>query len=163
MKPPIIRLGTRHKRLLYLLLVLLWGSGALWLLFHYFLQVDGDFGPAPHVLEKWWLRLHGLSMMLFLIALGSLLVQHAPLAWNRHKNRASGAGLLFYWTWLLATGYALYYFSSDTNAAWLPLVHWLPGLLAPLLLAGHLWLGRKRPRAAHHATTRLHHRPPYGG
>jgi hypothetical protein len=148
MSHAVIRLGTRHKKLLYAGLVLLWTSGALWLIFHYFLQADGDFGPQPHLLEKWWLRLHGLAGMLALVLLGSLLPNHMKLAWTRRKNLRSGLPMLAGWSWLAATGYALYYFSSDANAAWLPLLHWGFGLALPVFLAIHIRDARIRSRRA---------------
>ena len=58
MSQAIIRLSLRHKNLLYAGFTLLWASGALWMAFHYFLRVEGDFGPEAHPLEAWWLRLH---------------------------------------------------------------------------------------------------------
>lgn len=148
MSAPIIRLGSRHKRLAYTVFALLWASGALWLLLHYFFGVEGDFGPAPHPLEKWALRLHGLAAMLALVALGSLTIQHMRLAWSRHKNRRTGLAMLGLSAWMAATGYALYYFSSDANAAWLPLLHWVPGLALPVALAFHILVGRQRPARA---------------
>ncbi|MHB1214862.1 MAG: hypothetical protein ACYCY9_07720 [Thiobacillus sp.] len=148
MSRAVIRLGARHKNMLYAGLVLLWASGALWLLFHYFFQADGDFGPQPHRLESWWLRLHGLAAMLALILLGSLLPNHMNLAWARRRNHRSGLPMLAVWGWLAATGYALYYFSSDTNAAWLPLLHWGAGLMLPAMLFIHLKQARKRSHRA---------------
>jgi hypothetical protein len=148
MSHAVIRLGSRHKNLLYAGLVLLWASGALWLMFHYFFQSEGDFGPQPHLLEKWWLRLHGLAGMLALILLGSLLPNHMKLAWKRRKNRRTGLPMLAGWGWLAATGYALYYFSSDANAAWLPLLHWCFGLALPAFLIIHIRHARKRPKRA---------------
>jgi hypothetical protein len=144
MSPPVIRLGARHKRLVYATFALLWASGALWLVFHHFLGVEGDFGPEPHPLEKWWLRLHGLASMLGLVAIGSLATNHVRLAWQRNKNRVSGLTMLALIIWLAATGYALYYFSSDANAAWLPLLHWTPGLVFPAAVAIHIFTGRQR-------------------
>jgi hypothetical protein len=154
MSAPIIRLGLRHKRLAYATFALLWASGALWLLFHYFFDVEGDFGPAAHPLEPWWLRLHGLAAMLALVAIGSLATHHMRLAWNRKKNRRTGLPMLTLSAWLAATGYALYYFSSDANAAWLPLLHWTLGLALPLALAAHVVVGRRRaPHAQPHPHT----------
>lgn len=151
MSPPIIRLGQRHKRLLHAAFALLWTSGVLWLVFHYFLQSAGDFGPRPHPLENWWLRLHGLAAMLALVALGSVATNHMRLAWGRRRNLASGLAMLGYLISLAATGYALYYFSSDTNAIWLPLLHWGAGLALPVGLAFHVLVGRQRqPRRQHH-------------
>ncbi|WP_310447236.1 hypothetical protein [Thiobacillus sp.] len=149
MNAPVIRLGARHKRLAYAAFALLWASGALWLLFHYFFGVAGDFGPEPHPLEKWWLRMHGLAAMLALVAVGSLATNHMRLAWSRKKNRRTGMPMLALTAWLAATGYALYYFSSDDNAAWLPLLHWTVGLALPLALVAHVVVGRRRAPRAH--------------
>ncbi len=148
MSPPVIRLGARHKRLTYTIFALLWASGTLWLLFHYFFGAQGDFGPEPHPLEIWWLRLHGLATMLALVAIGSLATNHVRLALQRKKNRRTGLPMLALNTWLILTGYALYYFSSDANAAWLPLLHWTVGLALPLALTIHILAGRQRARRA---------------
>lgn len=159
MSPPIIRLSPTHKRLAYAVFVLVWTSGALWLAFHYFLGVDGDFGPEPHPLEKWWLRLHGFAVMFALVAVGSLATNHMRLAWNRDRNRTTGLPMLLLAGWLAATGYALYYFSSDANAAWLPLLHWAAGLAAPLALVAHIAAGRRRPARTHAPAPRSHATP----
>ncbi|MFN3716784.1 MAG: hypothetical protein ACK4R8_08685 [Thiobacillus sp.] len=160
MKPPVIRLAPGHKRLVYAVFALLWTSGALWLAFHYFFAVEGDFGPEPHPLEKWWLRLHGLAAMFALVASGSLAASHMRLAWTQKKNRATGLPMLAHITWLAATGYALYYFSTDANATWLPLLHWVAGLALPFALAVHLVAGRRRARRraapAHQPAARAH-------
>jgi hypothetical protein len=148
MSHAVIRLGTRHRKHLYISLILLWASGALWLMFHYFFQAEGDFGPQPHLLEKWWLRLHGLAGMLALVLLGSLLPTHMKLAWKRRKNLRSGLPMLAGWSWLAATGYALYYFSSDANGAWLPLLHWGFGLALPVFLILHIQHARNRSKRA---------------
>jgi hypothetical protein len=143
MHPPI-RLGARQRRVVYASFSVLWLSGALWLLFHYFLQRPGTFGHEPHALEPWWLRLHGLAMMAALVTAGSVAVHHAGRAWRLGKNRSVGALLSAILLWLAVTGYALYYFSSDDNRTWLPLLHWLPGLALPLAVAWHVRRGQRR-------------------
>lgn len=156
MSQAVIRLGPRHKKLLYAGFTLLWASGALWLAFHYFLRIEGDFGPEAHPLESWWLRLHGLMAMAALVLGGSLAPNHMRLAWNRRKNMRSGVPMLALTVWLAASGYALYYFSTDDNAAWLPLLHWIAGLALPVILVMHIRIGRRRvPRTAKRA-----HQPP---
>ena len=156
MSQAIIRLGPRHKKLLYAGFALLWASGALWLAFHYLLRIEGDFGPESHSLEAWWLRLHGLMAMAALVLGGSLAPNHMRLAWNRCKNLRSGVPMLALTVWLAASGYALYYFSTDDNAAWLPLLHWIAGLALPVILVMHIRIGRRRaPRTAKRA-----HQPP---
>jgi hypothetical protein len=144
MSKAVIRLGSRHKTSLYAGFALLWLSGALWLAFHYFFRMEGEFGAEAHPLEAWWLRLHGLMAMAALALAGSLAPNHIRLAWNRRRNHRSGLPMLALTVWLAATGYALYYFSSDDNAAWLPPLHWIAGLALPLLLGLHIRLGRRR-------------------
>ncbi|MBI5041349.1 MAG: hypothetical protein HZB57_09185 [Gammaproteobacteria bacterium] len=139
-----IRLNQHHQRWVYACFGLLWLSGALWLLFHYFLQTPSAFGPHPHVLEPWWLRLHGLTMMATLVLVGTTLVHHAHKAWRLGRNRAMGALLTACLVWLAASGYALYYFASDSNEAWLPLLHWIPGLSLPAIIAVHVLAGRAK-------------------
>jgi hypothetical protein len=142
--PLPIRFGRRHRRALYGVFLGVWMSGALWLLFHYFLTTPGAFGPAPNPLEKWWLRLHGLFAFATLVVTGSVLPVHARGAWQKNKNRATGVLMKSWMLWLAASGYALYYFSSEANEAWLPPLHWMAGLALPPLLWAHIRRGRAR-------------------
>jgi hypothetical protein len=142
--PPPVRLSARHRRGVYAGLFVLWLTGALWLVFHYFLQRPGAFGSEPHVLESWWLRLHGLAMMVALVAAGTVVVHHAGRAWQLGRNRLAGALLSGILLWLAVTGYALYYFSGDDTRTWLPWLHWLPGLALPLAVALHVRHGQRR-------------------
>ena len=155
--PQPIRMGARHKRTLYWIVLSLWGSGLLWLLFHYFLRVPGDFGDTAHPLEAWWLRLHGLMGFAVLVAIGSVLPIHVSRAWQLNKNRRSGLAMKAYFLWLALTGYALYYFLSEANEAWLPLAHWIAGLAMPLAGLAHIRLGRRRAPATPslHRTTHI--------
>jgi hypothetical protein len=141
---PVIRLSARHKTVLGATLALLWTSGVLWLAFHYLLAQPGDFGPRPHALEAVWLKLHGAAALLALFVLGTLLPIHMTLAWQRNKNRRQGVLLGALFLWLTASGYALWYFASDDNAAWLPAIHWVAGLALPAALAAHVAAGRRR-------------------
>lgn len=143
--PLPIRFGHAHRRALYGVLLGLWLSGALWLLFHCFFFAPGEFGPTPHPLEKWWLRLHGLFAFATLVALGSVLPVHVRGAWQKRKNRATGVTLTAWVLWLAATGYALYYFATEANEAWLPVLHWAPALALPLALQYHVRRRRARP------------------
>lgn len=142
---PTIRLSPLHRQALYAVFALLWASGALWLIFHYFLRLSGDFGDRAHPLEIWWLRLHGLIVFAMLVGVGSVLPVHARQAWKLRRNRASGLAMQIVFLWLAATGYALYYFASDDNQDWLALLHWAVGLPLPLMITFHVRRGRRRP------------------
>jgi hypothetical protein len=139
-----IRFAAPHKKFLYGVFSLLWLSGGLWLVFHYFMRVPGEFGLTPHPAEIWWLRLHGLMVFAALLALGSVLPVHARRAWQLNKNRKSGLLMKIIFLWLALSGYALYYFASDSNENWLPVLHWGAGICVPLLLVMHIRRGRQR-------------------
>lgn len=142
--PVPVRFSATHRKLLHGTFALLWLSGALWLLLHYFMQRADAFGAEAHPAEIWSLRAHGLLVFAALLALGSVLPYHAKRAWELGKNRRSGLLIKAVFLWLAASGYALYYFASEENANWLPLLHWAVGLLLPLLLLVHIRHGRKR-------------------
>jgi len=149
--PATIRFSAPRKRGLYAVFALLWLSGLMWLVFHYFLRVNGEFGEMNHPLQVWWLRLHGLAVFAALPALGSVLSTHAQRAWKLKKNRTTGLFVKAIFLWLGLTGYALYYFADEDNAAWLPVLHWAVGLSVPLMLALHIRHGRARSvRASQH-------------
>ncbi len=61
----------------------------------------------------------------------------------QHWNRPSGAGLLGVCLWLTLTGYGLYYVGGESRRLWLSRLHWLPGLLWPVVLCVHIWIGRR--------------------
>jgi branched-subunit amino acid ABC-type transport system permease component len=147
-----MRLSHGHLRWVYASGIVLFASGALWLLFHYFVHVHGEFGERPHALEVWWLRLHGAAAMLVLAVLGSLLPVHIRRGWHQRKNLGAGVTIATLALLLIVSGYALYYFGSEETRPWISTFHWLLGLGAPLLLIWHIVSGRRtraaRPRAA---------------
>src|ERR1044071_3187707 len=143
-----IRLSRLHRRLLYTFCGLLWASGVLWLLFHYFVRVPGEFGDTPHPLESWWLRLHGLAAMLSLLVLGSLVRGHIRLGWNIGRNRLSGSALVVCATVLIGTGWALYYVSNEFARTWISAVHWSLGLGSLAVIAIHVRAARRAQRVS---------------
>jgi hypothetical protein len=137
-----MRLSVGHRQWIYWAAALLFGSGVLWLICHYFLRVEGEFGPAPHPLEPWALRVHGGAAMLALVVAGSLLPIHMRRAWHQRRNLVPGillAGILLL---LTVTGYALYYFGGEEARPLISVLHWGVGLGAPALLLWHIASGR---------------------
>jgi hypothetical protein len=137
-----MRLSGWHQTYVYATGTVLALSGALWLLFHYFVRIPGQFGDTSHVLEYWWLRIHGISAAAFLIGFGSVLPGHVRRAWAGRRNRISGASFVSLLVLLMATGYALYYTADDGARALLSVLHWGVGLGIPVLMAWHIWRGR---------------------
>jgi len=138
-----MRLSRGHLRWVYASGLALFASGALWLLFHYFVQVQGELGERPHALEVWWLRLHGAAAMLMLAVLGSLLPVHIRRGWHQRKNLVAGSAVAGFALLLIISGYALYYFGSEETRPWISAFHWLLGLGTPALLIWHIVSGRR--------------------
>ena len=137
------RLSLLHRRLTYLACALVYVSGVLWLLFHYGVPSQNDFGPARHPLESWWLRLHGAAAMGFLIAFGSLLPRHISEAWAMRRNVSTGVVTLAATAFLLLTGWGLYYLGDESLRGWLSVGHWAIGAAGAPLLLIHLLVGRR--------------------
>ena len=154
-----MRLSFRHQAWVYSIFGVLFVSGGLWLIFHYFVRVEGEFGPTMHPLEAWWLKLHGASVMVFLFLLGTLLLSHMESAWRIRRNIITGIVFVGFNSILILTGYLLYYFGGETTRPIISLIHWVVGLAAPILIGIHVWRGRAgRPGAA--MRKKLHWRRP---
>jgi len=115
----------------------LWLTGVLWLVYHYFLQRQGAFGPGPHPLEFWWRASHGLFGFAALWTLGLLWGAHVVRAWRTRLHRVSGGLLLAVLGVLAVTGYLLYYVGDDSALSAIAIVHWGIGLALPLAFAAH--------------------------
>jgi uncharacterized membrane protein YfcA len=138
-----VRLSATHERWVIGTGTALLTTGALWLVFHYFITVRGDFGDTHHPLEAWWLRLHGAAAMASLVVVGTLLPGHVRRAWELRSNYRTGLAVLFVAAVLVLTGYALYYASSEELRPWLSGVHWVGGLVGLPVLVLHVLLGRR--------------------
>jgi hypothetical protein len=144
-----MRLSARHQGWIYCALGVLFLTGCIWLVFHYWIKVEGEFGIGMHPLEPWWMKLHGAAAMLFLFLLGTLLPSHMDSAWRKGRNIASGIFFATFNALLILTGYALYYFGGENTRPVISALHWGVGLAAPFIIGLHVWRGRAtRPGAA---------------
>lgn len=137
------QLGPQHRRLTYACFILLWVSGLLWLVFHYFMSAVSEFGVGPHPQQLWWLKLHGLAAMGALVIFGSLMPGHIRKAWQHRKNYVSGVAMVTSMIALALTGYALYYVGGEQWRPLISIVHWLWGLAMAPLIVLHIGLGRR--------------------
>jgi hypothetical protein len=120
----------------------LWVSGGLWLVFHYFLRREGEWGPEPHALEPWWLRLHGAFAFLAVWTFGFLWAAHILGGWASGRRRWTGV-LLAAWLLVMATsGYLLLYAGDDGAWGVLSPTHWIAGLALPAIYLAHRFLRR---------------------
>jgi hypothetical protein len=139
-----VRFSSARRRALYVIGVGVWLSGGLWLLFHYFLTKQGEFGPQSNPLEPWWLKIHGAFAFAATWLFGLLWGTHITVGWRSGRRRASGGvltGLIF---WLVLSGYLLYYAGDDRARSLISIGHWGLGLACPLLY----WIHRMRKRAS---------------
>lgn len=116
-----------------------WLSGALWLVFHHWVGVEGEFGPRPSPWEPWWLTLHGGFAFGAIWLFGLLWGVHVLTAWPLSRRRVSGGLMVGTLIWLTATGYFLYYAGNETTRSVLAALHWGIGLGAPVLYVVHRW------------------------
>ena len=118
-----MRFATAHRWLMYLTFAGLALSGLCWT----WLDLAHGLGPSPDAtvqLAKAWLgKLHGAFAMLALAAFGSALAVHVPTGWVGSARRASGLVLVAAILLLGATGYLLYYASSETLREWSAWLH----------------------------------------
>ncbi|WP_244545115.1 DUF4405 domain-containing protein [Collimonas sp. OK607] len=118
----------------------------MWLIVHFFLRVAGQFGETVNPIEPWSMKLHGAAAMVMLFFVGSLLINHIRRAHHAHRNRYSGWSMAALLALLTASGYALYYIASESSRPLWSAGHWILGLLFPLLLVLHIFLGRRAAR-----------------
>jgi hypothetical protein len=144
-RPPEISGFSRARRVaLFAGGIGLWLTGALWLLFHFYIQHQTDFGPMPWPIQHWWLILHGAFAFGALSFLGLLWGVHIPRFWKARRHRLSGATLFGVLLALTATGYLLYYYAGDDDIRDLiSRAHWIAGLALPLPFLIH-WRVRRR-------------------
>ena len=153
-----MRLGRHHRQWIYGVGGSLVGSGIGWLIAHYLLVDAGSFGETHHPSEPWWLRLHGASVMAFLVVLGTILPGHVKRAWSARKNCTqsvrknviTGILMLSLLAALALTGYALYYSGDEDLRPYISTGHWVIGLAAAVGFyqhrRGRLQRGSKRGR-----------------
>jgi hypothetical protein len=132
-----IGLRSKGRVAAYAITAGVWTSGVAWLLFHYFLRRQTEFGLEPHPLEHWWLRLHGAFAFATLWLIGFLSAGHILNGWAAGRRRWSGAFLLAAACLLTITGYLLYYAGGDVFRKSTSLIHWELGIFSALLLLSH--------------------------
>jgi hypothetical protein len=161
-RPSGIRLSRIHERWVLGVGITLEASGALWLLFHYFVLVRGEFGSGHHPLETWLLELHGAAAMVFFVVLGTLLPIHVRRAWQLNRNQGTGAVTISTVAILSLSGYGLYYAGGEEARSWISTLHWIIGLVGIPVIVLHILLGKRAAARAGHVYTRKRHRVPAG-
>jgi hypothetical protein len=147
MRPDGIKLPAWQRWTVYLAFGVLFVTGVAWSLLHDGLPRLGYEALSELAVVPLLLDIHGAAAMAALLVLGSLLPQHIKWAWSGRLNRFTGGLILATQGLFIATGYALYYVGDETLRAYASDLHLLLGLGLPLVLVGHIVVGR-RQRAA---------------
>jgi thiosulfate reductase cytochrome b subunit len=134
--------------LLYVVVALLFISGAAWTYWAYFVVSLRDFEIGA---RAWAMKIHGAAAMAVLVLIGMLITGHVRLAWRARRNRGNGSLLLTAFAILTVTGYGLYYAGGEALRAWASWIHMAVGLALPLIVMVHIWLGKKSRPAIHAA------------
>ncbi|MGA8277186.1 MAG: hypothetical protein WB784_03195 [Rhodanobacteraceae bacterium] len=140
------RMATWQIWLLCLSGALLWLSGVVWLLLHYFAQTAGEFGPQANPLESWMLRLHGFFLIPLLLGIGGLFIAHIPKGWQQHRQRVAGVILASLLGLLILSGYFLYYLGNESWRSFTSIAHWSIGIALPAVFLWHFIQGHRRRR-----------------
>jgi hypothetical protein len=145
LRPEPIRLKRGHRSCLYVVLSLLFVSGAAWAYWNYLVPEPGDVLASA---KAWAMKIHGAAAMAILVLTGTLLTSHVKFAWRARRNRGNGAFLLSVFGVLTISGYMLYYAGGEELRAWTSWIHLGMGLSIPFLIVLHLVLGKRtRPLA----------------
>ena len=148
-RPDSIRLKHLQRYFLYAVLALLFLSGVVWTYWNYLAVSPGDFETSA---KTWAMKIHGASAMAILVLIGMLLSGHVRFAWHASRNRTNGSVFLSAFAVLTITGYGLYYAGSERLRAWTSWIHLGVGLVLPILLLIHIFLGRKTRPTVHSPT-----------
>lgn len=136
-----LRLSIYASGLLLLL------SGVAWLVLHYFMRPVNEFGDAIHPLEPWTMKFHGAAAMIVLFLIGSVLHLHIRRAIRAGRNLVMGWSLIMTLSFLIVTGYGLYYVAGESDRPLWSMLHWIVGGVAALVFATHVLVGRRSVRA----------------
>lgn len=142
MKRRGLQLSRRHRRTFHAASLLLFISGAAWAGANHLDETGAAGGPLRDF-KPWLLKIHGLSAMIFVLLLGTLLTGHVRRAWHAHKNRGNGLVFLTTVSLLTLSGYLLYYLGDEDWRKAVSNFHLWLGLAAPALLVWHVWNGRR--------------------
>jgi hypothetical protein len=147
-KRPPTRVGalpTRRRLNIYGIAIGVWVTGAVWLVYHYFVRTIDNFGfENVHPHQQWWLIAHAVFSFAAVWMFGVLWPNHIKKGWKLNTQRLTGGSLFGVITWLTLTGLALYYIGDDALRSWTSILHWGVGLAGLAVFLIHLRTGPSR-------------------
>lgn len=136
-----LRLSQSQLYLVFGISAGVWLSGVVWLIYHYFMQIEGPFGFQKHPIEPLSLKVHGAFSFVSLWLFGTLWWTHVVRGWTANWRRWSGGSMVAAVAVLILSGWGLYYFVERNLREWTSLTHWVVGLASLGLFFIH-WLLR---------------------
>jgi Ni,Fe-hydrogenase I cytochrome b subunit len=133
----------KRRYLIYLIAILTLTTGAVWLIFHYFVRSVDQFGfENPHPFQRPWLVAHAWAGLCAVWMFGVLWPSHIKKAWRRGLRLVTGSTVFLMILILIVTGYALYYIGDDKFRETISLLHWIIGIIA----AVQFWIHSRNTR-----------------
>jgi hypothetical protein len=137
-----MKIKRRLKLILPSTLTLMYLTGVLtWVLGHWF-QTDHGFGPESSPFKIWWLQIHSIISLWFLVLFGFLFHSHVIPAWKRRKRRLSGGLLTGTLIFLALTVPGLFYLTNESLKSSVALVHTYVGLVLLFIFLFHYFAKR---------------------
>ena len=133
----MLRLNRAHQIWIYVTVFTLVATGVVWLIDHYCPNSVDNTATLSSTVGPIALKIHGAAAMVFLVLLGTLILNHMWVGLKADRNKISGVFLALLNLWLVVTGYALYYASSESLRNGASISHSIVGLLVPILLLVH--------------------------
>jgi hypothetical protein len=134
-----MKLPLRIKYILFITLSSVYLTGLLaWVFTHWF-QVNLGLGPEPSFLRLWWLQIHSIISLWFLLLFGYLFHLHVQPAFRGKRKLKSGVALTGILILLILTVPALFYLSNESAKSWVAGIHTYVGFTVVGFFAVH-WL-----------------------
>lgn len=126
-----IYFSKKELIIFFVTLLTVFFSGILWLIYHYLVKYESEFGITTHPMETKVLILHGIAGYIFLFIFGNIWYFHARELYKRKgykKNRISGVLTLYSVITLIVTGLSLYYLTNETLRFLSSITHSIVGI-----------------------------------
>ena len=99
---------------------------------------EGKYGLVKHAWQYPVLQIHGAMAFLMMVGFGFVLGAHIPKSWKTKQKRKTGILLIAMPSFLMVTGYLLYYVAEDVFREWVEYAHLAIGFLLPISLTFHV-------------------------
>jgi hypothetical protein len=133
----------RQRFAVYLIVGALWLSGCVWLCLDELFARRGPFGNAPHPLAAPLLLVHGVVAIASMYLFGWITAHHALRWWAAGLRRSSGGILAGFLALLVASGFALFFVSSDAWQRYAAAAHDGLGIVLTLFAIQHWFFGNR--------------------